>query len=118
MIKSINGSRYVIVNGGMPADPYISPGSSGAGMLRWNPNMHGIEVNDGNSWIALRPTHVTVDLSAEAAELLDWAREKRQQEQRIKAMAVQYPAVADALRAWQKANDQLDLVYQLCKSET
>ncbi len=31
-------------------NPYISPGASGAGMLRWNSGMNCMEVNDGNSW--------------------------------------------------------------------
>ena len=50
MIKNISGSKYIMVSNSGSSDPYISPGSVGAGMLRWNPNMNCMEVNDGNMW--------------------------------------------------------------------
>jgi hypothetical protein len=54
MIKGINSSsRYITVSGGANSGPYISPGAAGAGMLRWNPNINQMEVNDGNSWIRI-----------------------------------------------------------------
>jgi hypothetical protein len=114
MIRNINGSKYIQVAGGTSSNPYISPGASGAGMVRWNSNMGGLEINDGNSWQYLHVAHPTVSLTAEAESLLDWARTKRDEEYRIAVLAEKHPTVADALAAVQLAQDQLKVVTLLC----
>jgi hypothetical protein len=119
MIRSITHSgKYIQVAGGMHTNPYISPGASGAGMMRWNPNMNTIEINDGNSWQSLSTTMPTIGLTAEAESLLDWARTKRDEEYRISALAEKHPTVADALAAVQLAQDQLKVVTALCDTTT
>ena len=119
MIRSITPSgKYVQVSGGMHTNPYISPGASGAGMMRWNPNMNTVEINDGNSWLSLSTTIPSIGLTAEAESLLDWARTKRDEEYRIAAMAAQHPTVADALEAVKKAQEQLKVVTLLCDTTT
>jgi hypothetical protein len=72
MIKGINSSgRYLTVSGGTASNPYISPGSVGAGMMRYNPNMNCIEVNDGNSWQQLGVSYATVELNPDTEALLE-----------------------------------------------
>lgn len=111
MIKGINSSgRYINVSGGISSNPYISPGSAGAGMLRWNPNMNQMEVNDGNSWQTLSNSYATIELNAEAESLLDWARQKRNEELQLKAMLEKYPAL-------QKAKDNFDLLLNIVKDD-
>ena len=101
--------RYVTVSGGTP-NPYISPGAVGAGMVRWNPNMNCMEVSDGNSWKTLSAGQVSVGLTGEAESLLDWARQKRDEEQQMQAMMDKYPAL-------KKARDNYDLIWNLVKDE-
>jgi hypothetical protein len=111
MIKGINSSsRYISVTGGSPSNPYISPGSAGAGMVRWNPNMNQLEVNDGNSWIAISMNYATVELTPDTESLLEWARQKREQDEKIASMCEKYPAL-------QKAKDNYDLILNLIKDE-
>lgn len=111
MIKGINSSgRYITVSGGPASGPYISPGSSGAGMVRWNSSMNQIEVNDGNSWISMSMGYSTVELTPDAESLLDWARQKRQEEQRLKEMMEKYPAL-------KKAKDNFDILFDLVKDD-
>lgn len=111
MIKGISQSgKYLVVSGGNPSNPYISPGSSGAGMVRWNPNMNCMEVNDGNTWKTLDMNYASVGLSPEAESLLDWAREKQAEELRIKELCMKYPAL-------QKAKDNYDLIFNIVKDE-
>ena len=118
MIRNISGSRYIQVSGGTTSNPYISPGASGAGMVRWNSNMSGLEINDGNSWQHLHVAHPTVSLTADAESLLDWARTKRDEEYRIAELAAKHSTVADALAAVQLAQDQLKVVTLLCDTDT
>ena len=114
MIKGIvQTGKYTIVSGGSPSNPYISPGSQGAGMVRWNTNMNQLEVNDGVSWREITEQFTSVGLTPEAESLLDWARQKRAEEQEIKALAATHPAVKAALAAVEKAQEQLQIIRDL-----
>jgi hypothetical protein len=116
MIKGISPQgKYMYVNGGAASTTYISPGSVGAGMIRWNPSMNCLEVNDGNMWKMLDMSYATVGLNAEAESLLDWARDKRNEELEFKHMAKDHPAVAIALENLNKAQQQLKATVILSK---
>jgi hypothetical protein len=111
MIKGITSSgKYVVVNGGMGGSTYISPGAVGAGMLRYNSNSQNIEINDGNSWQVMGSTFANVELTPEAESLLDWARQKRIEEQSMQDMMDKYPAL-------KKARDNYDLIWNIVKDE-
>ena len=118
MIRNISGSKYIQVSGGMNTNPYISPGASGAGMVRWNPSMNCLEVNDGSVWQQIHSAHPMIALSPDAETLLDWARAKRDEEWRIAAMAAKHPTVADALAAVQLAREKLQVVTALCDTDS
>lgn len=114
MVNSINtNSKYITVTGQRSANPHISPGSSGSGMIRWNANMSQMEVNDGNIWLPLAASHTTVDLSVEAESLLDWARKKKREEEEMHKLAQEHPAMKTALDAVKRAQEQADLIYKL-----
>ena len=116
MIKGISASgRYVTVTNGSPNNPYISPGAVGAGMLRWNPNMNSMEINDGNNWRQLDMNYSNIGLTSEAESLLDWAKEQRIRQQQYEVMAKDHPAIKNALDVFKRAEQQLDLVYKLSK---
>lgn len=111
MIKGINSSgKYINVSCGSSSGPYISPGSAGAGMIRWNPNMNQLEVNDGNSWLPFTMNYATVELNSDAESLLDWARQKRQEEQRLQEMIEKYPGL-------KKAKENFDLMLNIVKDD-
>lgn len=110
MIKGITGGKYIIVQGGSPSNPYISPGSAGAGMLRWNPNMNTMEVNDGNAWKELGMSYAQVQLDYEAESLLNWAREQRDK-QRLREKRIQEnPALKKAYEAILRAEENYDML--------
>lgn len=111
MIKGINSSgRYITVTGGQASGPYISPGATGAGMMRYNSNMNCLEVNDGNSWVTMPANWATVDLNSDAESLLDWARKKRDEELRIQALAAKHPGIKDL-------QEKLDMMLTLVKEQ-
>jgi len=116
MIKGINSSgRYISVTGGGASGPYISPGAAGAGMIRWNPNMNQMEVNDGNSWIPVGMSHATVELTPETERLLEWARKKRDEENKWYELASSNEAVRIALDNLEQAKTKLELTAILAR---
>ena len=97
MIKSISSTgRYFHTSGGGGTN-YINnySGAQGLGNMRFNTASQQIEIYDGSSWIQLATGHATVGLDAEAIELLDWAKAKKQEEHRLKALAKQHPGIQD-----------------------
>jgi hypothetical protein len=116
MIKGITQSgRYTVVSGGNVNHPYISPGSAGAGMIRWNPNMNCMEVNDGNTWKMIDMGYASVGLTPEAESLLDWARKKRDEELAWQSLAENNQAVKIALEHLEEARRQLDITAKLAR---
>ncbi len=110
MIKNITGGKYIMVQGGSSSDPYISPGSAGAGMMRWNPNMNCMEVNDGSMWKQLGVSYATVALDAEAESILNWAKQERDR-QRLREKRIQEsPALKKAYEAIQRAEANFDIL--------
>ena len=111
MIKGISqAGRYVLVNGGSASNPYISPGAVGAGMVRYNPNMNELEVNDGNSWKTIGGSFASVGLTSEAEALLDWAREQRNKQIARQQAAEKNPALKKAYEAIKRAEENYDLL--------
>ena len=116
MIKGISPQgKYMHINGGAASGTYISPGSVGAGMLRWNSNINCLEVNDGNIWKTLDMGNASVGLTPEAESVLDWAKAKMQEEREMKRLAEDHPAVAMALENLNKSQEQLKATIILSK---
>ena len=116
MIKGINSSgRYITVTGGSASNPYISPGAAGAGMVRYNPNMNQLEVNDGNSWQTLATSYATVELTPETESLLNWAREQRNKHFERERAVKNNPALAKAYEAIKRAEENFDLLEAIAR---
>jgi hypothetical protein len=113
MIKNINGGKYITITGGTTSDPYISPGSAGSGMIRWNPNMNCMEVNDGSVWKQFTSTFPTIDLNSEAQELLDWAKQERDRQRLRQQRTEKNPALKKAYEAIQRAEENFDILDKL-----
>lgn len=118
MIKGINqGGRYINVTGGMPGSNYINnfSGAQGVGNMRFNTSNQNVEVWDGNSWLTLQSSYATVQLDDEAIRLLDWAKEQRDRQLEKVTLAKTHPAIANALEAVKKAEEQLEIITILSK---
>ena len=113
MITNVYSHSAFVTANSTVAGPYINAGAPSAGMLRYHNQQ--VQVYDGASWLTMSST-ASVGLSAEAEEIMNWAREKMQQEREARAMALDYPAVADALGAVREAQEQLRTVVALCRT--
>lgn len=110
MIKGINSGRYITVQGGQSSDPYFSPGAAGAGMVRWNPNMNCMEVNDGSMWKQMAASYATIDLTPDVQELIEWARRERDRQLSREQAASNNPALKKAYEAICRAEENFDLL--------
>jgi hypothetical protein len=120
MIKSIHSSSpFLTVSGGNPGSTYIGNYSNapGVGNMRYNPNNQNIEVYDGSTWIILSAHHSNINLSDEAVSLLEWARQKRNEELERERLAETSPAIKDLVNQIKDKEEQIKIVQTLLKEE-
>ena len=119
MIKRIFGSnKYMNVIEGI-ASNYINnyTGAQGVGNMRFNTVNQSIEVYDGQTWMPLQMSQVTVGLNVEAESLLDWAKQKRNEELELAALAETNPTINDLLKTIKQKQEQISIVKALIKKE-
>jgi hypothetical protein len=85
------------------------------GQLQFNTHSQQLEVYNGISWQQLNQGTYYVGLNPRAEDILDWADKKMHEEREARAMAEQYPAVADAMGAVREAEQQLKTIVALCR---
>lgn len=115
MIKSISATgRYMQVTGGA-GSTYINnySGALGVGDVRYNTTTQNLEVYDGNNWVQIQTGYTSVGLNAEAESLLDWARQKRDEELQIQTLAKSNVAIKDLLEQRKTIDDQISMVKTL-----
>jgi hypothetical protein len=120
MIKSIHSSSpFLTVSGGNPGSTYIGNYSNapGVGNMRYNPSSQNIEVYDGSTWIILSSQHSTINLSDEAVGLLQWARQKRDEELELARLAQTSPVIKDLVNQIKDKEEQIKVVQTLIKEE-
>ena len=120
MIKNIaGGGKYLTVTGGSNST-YVNnfSGAQGVGNMRYNTSSQNIEIYDGNNWVPMQSGYATVTMTPEAESLLDWAKQKRMEEDMNKALAESNPTIADLLEQKKRIDEQLNIVKTLIKSET
>jgi len=117
MIKGITQSgRYTTVSNGN-ASTYVNSysGQQGVGNIRFNTSTQNMEVFDGNNWVMLNMSYASVGMTPEAESLLDWAKEKRNEELAWESLAEDNQAVKIALENLNKARQQLDVTAKLAR---
>lgn len=115
MIKNVHGIGQYLVVYNNSASNYINnySGSQGVGNMRFNTSNQTMEVYDGVIWQILKMDEITVSLTQDAVEALDWAKQKRREEIKIQCLAEQNPAVADQLAAVREAEEKLRMITAL-----
>ena len=118
MIKNITPGSGITINNNHSTWPSFyntvsSTGNSLVGQLRYNGSSQNLEVYDGNSWLMMSSAYPTVELSPHVQAVVAWAQTKMAEESRIRELAARHPAVADALDALKKAEEQVQIVTAL-----
>jgi hypothetical protein len=87
-MQVIGGSGSTYING--------QYGAQGVGNLRYNTGSQQMEVYDGNTWTMLTMPDATVGLNDEAESLLDWAKQKRDDEIVMQGLMAKHPGLKEA----------------------
>lgn len=110
MIKNIYGNgAWLNVSGTNTVLPYLNTNQPMAGMLRANPGQNRIEVYDGQNWCGIG-SDTNVDLSESTKETLTWARNKMEEERKLKDLMEKHPGLKEL-------NDKLEMMKVLCTEE-
>jgi len=105
MIKGLQGSQGVIVDGGNMSLPYINPNDSNSfqGLMR----IRGTDIQyyDNGVWNLLPSSYATIRLDGSADNLLQWVRQKQQEEAEFKTILSNHdhPAIQIARENLNKA---------------
>jgi hypothetical protein len=93
MIKGLQGSAHVIVNGGNTSVPYVNQNINNPmqGMIRISGS--DMQVFDGNNWVALSTSYATVALAPTTEEAIDWAKRKMQEEKDLHDRMKRHPGL-------------------------
>lgn len=120
MLKTINGSgRYMMVNGGFPANTYINTRSPfmNVGDVRYNTQMQRFEVYDGQMWLEINSSHASVGLTPDAENAIDWAIRKRKEEDDLMKLAESDPTIADLVNQKKDIENKIEVVKILKRNE-
>jgi len=118
MIKGLaHSGRYTVVSAGNTSVPYVNTNMNNPiiGMMRVSGS--DIQVFDGTSWMTMNSSYASVGLTSDAESLLDWARQKRQEELELAALAETNAAVKDLMDSIKQKQEQLEMVKILIKKE-
>jgi hypothetical protein len=118
MIKNITPGPGLTINNSHSAWPSFyntvsSTGNSLVGQLRYNGSSQNLEVYDGNSWLMMNSAYPTIELAPHVQAVVAWAQTKMAEESRIAKLAAKHPAVADAVEALKKAEEQVQIITAL-----
>lgn len=103
--------QYINIQNSYSSAPYISPGATAAGMIRWNPNTQNFEINDGAVWHQYTMANPTIELNNEAQELLDFVKKQRDRQRLVE----QNPALQKAYEAINRAEENFDLLEKISR---
>ena len=116
MIGNISQTgKYIAVTGGAGSNYVNNSNYMGVGQLQYNTSNQRLEIYNGTSWQPLNLGQYYVGLNPYAEDAIDWVHKRMAEEKEARAMAEQYPAVADALGAVREAEEQLKMVVALCR---
>ena len=101
MIKGLQGSAHVVVNGGNTSVPFVNSNSNNPmqGMIRVNGT--DMQVFDGSSWIGMNTSYATVGLEPTAEEAIKRVRHKMAEEKDLHERMKKHPGLKQAWEQFQ-----------------
>ena len=111
-------SKYMSAHGGHGGTTYINGmhGAQGVGNMRYNTSSQKMEVFDGSAWIIINSNIASVGLTGEAESLLDWAKQKRDEERTLEYLAEENTTIKDLVNQIKEKQEQIKMVQTLLKS--
>ena len=75
------------------------------------------EVFNGYAWEQVMPQLISIELDQDTKVLLEWAKRKMAEEDRINILAMKHPALANAILSRDKADEVVKILVALCETE-
>jgi len=118
MIKNVYGSGRYLTTLNNGATNYMNnfSGAQGLGNMRFNTTTQSVEVWDGQMWQPMQMTDVSLMLTGDAVEAIDWVNQKRKEEHDIRVLADRYTSVADRVAAVLVAEEKLRMITLLVQT--
>jgi hypothetical protein len=115
MIKGIMGSKGVNVLGGNTSLQYVNQNSSNPmqGIVRVFGN--DLQVFDGGGWQNIASSYATVELDNDTQQLLNWARDKKLEEEALLTLSSDHPAIKSAKQNLNKAKAEVSRLEEQLK---
>ena len=110
MIKGLQGITGVTVSGGNTSVPYVNQNTNNpiTGMIRvWGNDM---QVFNGSNWLNMSTSYATVGLDQDVLDIVQWAREQREQQLARERRIENNPALKKAYEAIQRAEANYDIL--------
>ena len=120
MIGTINGNKGIVVQGSNRsyiAKSYSSNGGM-AGDVMYDMDNQILKVYDGSAWMPMTPNNVMIELSTDIISILDWARNKRNEEYEREHLAKTNPAIKDLVNQIKEKEEQIKVVQTLINSQS
>jgi hypothetical protein len=119
MIDYIVGGEYLNVTSNKGAQPYINKtnGQPMTGAMSYDPGSQQMKVYDGDVWLSLGGGSAVVNLDPEAIRILNWAKERMQEEAERERLAETNPTIRDLMDQIKQKEEQLRIVQTLIKEE-
>lgn len=110
MIKGIMAGAGLTVSGGSTSYPYVPMNTNNPiqGMIRINGQ--DTQVFDGSSWQTMYGSIANVELTGEVQSIIDWARKKKAEEEKLDELCKRYPGLG-------KARDNFETFKRLVETE-
>jgi hypothetical protein len=119
MIDCVIGGEYLNVTSNKGAQPYINKtnGQPMTGAMSYDPSSQQMKVYDGNVWLSLGGGSAVVNLDPEAIRILNWAKERMQEEAERERLSETNPTIRDLMDQIKQKEEQLRIVQTLIKEE-
>ena len=92
--------------------PSISPSGPGPGIGTVRYGLSGFEVWTGYNWQSVNAS-ATISIPAYLQVTLEWAENKRREEESLKQLSEEYPAIADLLKQKLDVEEKIRMITQL-----
>jgi len=86
------------------------------GDMRYDFDSQSMKVFDGQYWQSIISNTATVELTYEAESLLNWARQKKDEEMLLEKLAQEHPTIKDLVDQIKQKQDQIKMVQTLIQS--
>lgn len=116
MIKGIMGGASITVSGGSSTYPYVPMNSNNPiqGMIRINGQ--DTQVFDGSTWQTMSASVAMIELTGEVQSIIDWARKKKQEEEKLDELCKKYPGLSKARNNFETFKRLVDAEEDLSQS--